>query len=155
MQFEHSGITVSYDEKKDNWTFQLRGRLRTAPTPAKAKEFIDKEPAPDKAKPFQRFKAYVLDSPYSTTGNVDIVEVTSMAESPSYITMTQEFWVRTTQEFWVRTKISCDRLLVISAANEDLLQEMRSIRAQVSQLNDAAKLLNTKLERIPVPKDSK
>lgn len=46
-------VEITYNERNNTWEFILRGRERTAESLAKAKEIIDKPPAP-KEKPFER-----------------------------------------------------------------------------------------------------
>ena len=138
MQFTHEGIEVIYNANSDHWEFELRGRHRTAPTPAKAKEYIDKEPAPEKAKKFPRFKAYRVDSYKDAFPEV---EVTNIAESFS---ATSQIW----PDYWINTGNKAGRdpgrekcngmwLVEISPANAALIQHIKVLNEKNSELRAA------------------
>ena len=149
MKFEHAGITVTYNDKKDVWEFELRGRSRTAPTPAKAKEFIDKEPAPDKAKPFPRFKALKRDGDTFTE-----VEVTSVAEYTGRFSEFTEFWIQGPKSAYRdsgREKIYSDQLLVISPENAMRITAIAAATAERKALNDKIAQMHSEMVTVTIP----
>ena len=154
MQFTHSDIEVSYNEKDNKWHFALRGRHRTADSPAQAKEFIDKEPSPAKAKKFPRFTAYLRANTYGHSANVQEVEVTNIAERSSYKSFI-EFWIynpaNKNYRDSGREKAEHSRLITKSAGNDELLNEIRAIEGQIAQLDEQATGLAGKLEFISIP----
>lgn len=87
----YDGVEITYVEYTNKWNFELRGRERNVDSLTAAKEAIDK-PEPVKKKPFTRIPAFVLESNYNSIAKFIPVEVTSVAESPSY---------RTTQQVWI------------------------------------------------------
>ena len=155
MQFTHSNIEVSYNEQDNKWHFELRGRHRTAESPAQAKEFIEKEPAPAKAKKFPRFTAYLRAGTYGHDANVQAVEVTNIAESSPYKPQYKQFWIYNPASKNYRDsgreKVDHNRLITKSAGNDKLLDEIRAIEGQIAQLNEQATGLAGKLEFISIP----
>ena len=148
MKFEHAGITVTYNEKKDVWEFELRGRSRTAPTPAKAKEYIEKEPAPDKTKPFPRFKAFKRDGDTFTE-----VEVTSIADSHTRLSSSTEFWIQGPKSGYDsgREKIYSNRLLVISPENAMRITAIAAATAERKALNDKIAQMHSEMVTVTIP----
>lgn len=153
MNFTYEGIEVTYNEAKDQWEFELRGRSRSAPSPAKAKEFIDKEPSPMKAKPFPRFNAYLF-----RDGQMDsIVEVTSIAQRAEgrdgefgY----SEFWIqsqKTPGHSRERSKVRQYLLRAITPENDAIIAKMTALREQLSSLRAQHTELGKTVTMIRIP----
>jgi hypothetical protein len=140
---KYCDIEITYNEGADCWQFELRGRSRSAESLAKAKEAIDK-PAPSEKQepPFNRAKAYKSES-WTNDGDFSLVDVTSIAEGNGFSTSVN-LWVVANGK---REKVGLEKLFAVSAENDALIAEMKSLSNQELQLqkqrNRMAKLLRT------------
>ena len=148
--FTYSDVDVAYNSKNDKWEFQLRGRLRNADSPAKAKEAIDKEPA-EKKKPFPRFKVYQLNRYAGTKNRRKVVEVTSIAED-GYFWGVDTF--RTDAPYARgngRSKENKRVLIAITPENDALFAQIDSVEAAIAELERQSDDLYTRLQHIQIP----
>lgn len=141
VKTEYGGVEVSYVERENHWEFELRGRLRNAPSLAKAKEFIDREPK-EKRKPFERFECYY--SSYS--GEPRLVTVTSYA-GRGY--SGHEFWIINSRGS--REKVRASSLYLVNAANDQKLAEIKALDGQCEQIRQKQNAITESLETAKPP----
>jgi len=144
MQTTHSGIEIEYDESKDVWRFDLRGRARSAATLSKAKEAIDKEPSEKRKQVFPRFEAYLV-----KLWETSVVTVTGLAEE-NYRSTTC-FWVTTKEG--KRSKEYANILFPVSDHNTAILAEIKKLDDQIEALEKAKAAQHTKLQCATIPKE--
>jgi hypothetical protein len=123
----YSDVEITYFEGTNDWHFELRGRSRTAPTLAKAKEAIDAPPPKDK-KPFTRIKAYL--SMYS---GIEEVEITSLAESRY---RDSEVWISSGGN---RRKVERKYVMAFTDENKARYDEFQELRRKAAELDKQAK----------------
>lgn len=86
MKTNYNGTDIAYQERENNWIFELRGRERVAESLAAAKEAIDKPYSAKADGPqFERFPAWV-----KYDGTLRLCTVTSEAYSRYHSKM---FWI--------------------------------------------------------------
>jgi hypothetical protein len=145
METIYNEIKITYREAQDDWTFELRGRNRSAESLAKAKEAIDKTPA-EKRKPFPRFEAYRLNY-----RGVERVTITSAAE---------ERYGRTAPEsvmFWIsdkdgkRQQESARCLYPVNEHNDKVMIERGIVVKEIEALNVKLGEINGRLEMAKIP----
>ena len=144
MKTEHNGIEISYDENKNSWLFDLRGRSRSADSLAKAKEAIDKEPKEKRAQTFPRTEAYL----WNYEG-FKVVTVTSVAEE-GYYGAGKSFWVNDGTK---RKKERFSSLYPVNEHNTDLVDAIKAKDAERERISEQIESLKEKLKPIEVPKE--
>lgn len=144
MKFTHADIEVTYNEDHDRWEFELRGRSRTAVSPVKAKEYIDKEPAPKKATPFPKFAAFKKD--YT---DFIAVTVTSIADYTNSGMLNQ---VRI-QGPGGREKIYVSRLAADTPENVTKIVQINEINAQIATQHEQIEMIMASLAPITIPEE--
>ena len=116
----YSDIVIEYDEERNVWLFELRGRDRSAESLVKAKEAIDKAPAPNK-KAFARTPAFRF-----TYNDVTKGAVTSIAGDSTYGGVSVWF-VSNKGE---RSKESASKVYILDFENEGHIAQWRQLRAE-------------------------
>ena len=145
LKTQHNGIAIEYNEKRNVWVFELRGREREADTLLKAKEVIDK-PEPKDKPPFTRVKAYTERS-YDGSG-FQTVDVTSVAFTHSW--QETEYWISTKNK--QRQKVTAHSLYPVTPKNDELIAQIKSIDEQSAALGKQRSALKSKLEEMPTQK---
>lgn len=116
----HDGVKITYNESRNVWEFELRGRCRSAESLAKAKEAIDK-PVPEKTKPFERFDAW-----FNSYGEWLRATVTSISESNSW---NQQVWISLpkteTNRKERRLKTTPENLYPCGPKNDSILKKIQ------------------------------
>lgn len=151
FKIEHNGVTITYDEPRNLFCFELRGRQRTAESLAKAREAIDK-PVKEKAKPFERFKAWKRDSISWGTSDYVEVEVTSIAEAT--YDEASEVWVNNTPgSFRSREKIQASSVFPRNERNDAVVAEWKERQGRIKALETEQKATVKKLKSYEIPKE--
>ena len=145
IKVTYQDVQVTYIEGSNLWEFELRGRTRTAPSLAKAKEFIDKEPA-EKRKPFERFLSIKW-----AYGERKTITVTSYADKGWG--GDHNFWtVDSSKTTWrgnpKRSKESASKLIVISPENTEKIQQYDELDKQIKALKEKQERVFQSLERV-------
>ena len=153
IKVEHEGVEVRYLVGTNLWEFELRGRTRTAPSLAKARESIDKEPKA-KRKPFERFDAYKLDH----WSNWEKVTITSYAGKGSWDGRHQ-FWTtkKITKGFKAgkeeRSRIDAQDLVCICEDTAQKRLKLDELKAREKALNDEMDTLIKSFKRVEPTKE--
>lgn len=145
MKTEHSGIEITYNEVKDRWEFELRGRSRSADSLAKAKEAINKEPVEKRKQAFPRFDAYL--NRYQNGWGV--VSVTSVADAG--YRSGEYFWISNAQRG--REKESASSLFPVNEHNTRIVDEIKRFESQIETCQEQVSKLIGKLQMATVPKE--
>ncbi len=143
MKTEYNEIEISYDEGRDRWLFELRGRSRSADSLAKAKEAIDKEPAEKRQQTFPRFQAY-----FWRYDDLKVVTVTSIAEEASY-GKSKVFWVMDKDNR--RSKELQHSLFPVNEHNTKIIEAVKAKEAEVEKLQEDIRALRETLQQATVP----
>jgi hypothetical protein len=144
VKVTYDGVEITYNESRDRWTFELRGRERSAESLAKAKEAIDK-PEPKEKAPFARISAYMKsygDYMKSYGDKFQKVEVTSVAEDDYG---TPRVWTVRNGD---RRKERADSLYCANAKNESLIAEYEALQTEIKALEEKSRALVNKMETI-------
>lgn len=139
MKTIYKEIEITYDEKSNLWLFQLRGRDRSAPSLAKAKEFIDK-PAEKSEKPFERVKVYVYQWHEWQEGEVTSVAANRGISNP-------EVWVVCNKE---RSKTYAYNCYPMSDANVKAMKDYRRLDAEIEKLRTQRDAVKEKMQPLEV-----
>lgn len=143
LVIHHEGIAITYDEGRDLFTFELRGRQRTATSIRKAKEAIDAPPPKDK-KPFTRFQAWVN----SHWDGWQRVDVTSIGE-PTCFGEARDVWVVDKNKR--RTRERQDKIYPCSPHNDALAAQWMDLDAQVKKLEDQKRAIQKRMKSYEIP----
>lgn len=138
----HAGIEITYDEAQNIWTFELRGRERSAPSLLEAKAAIER-PAPKDKKPFTRIKCWKLET-YNTKAKQ--VEVTSMCDRPSWDRQ-QQFWV---MDGKVRERHRASDLFPCGSVNDSLIAQIERRHEDAAKIQEQIEALKKKLKPLAV-----
>ncbi len=142
MKTVYNSIEINYVEGTDDWHFELRGRSRTAPSLARAKEAIDKEPVQKRTQTFPRFEAYLLSYQGFKT-----VTVTSIAED-RYNYNGASFWV---QGEGGRKKERDILLFPVNDHNTAIIEQIKATEAERDKLGEKVENLKGGLQKAAVP----
>ena len=145
MKTEYNGIEITYDEGRDKWLFDLRGRSRSADSLAKAKEAIDKEPKEKRVQTFPRFEAYLW-----AYNELRVVTVTSVAEDGYHQGAT--FWVVDGDR---RKKERDYSLFPVNAHNTKLKDQIIAKEEEIEKINKQITKLRESLQKATVPGEIK
>lgn len=141
MKTQYNGIEITYDEDKNIWLFELRGRSRNAGSLAAAKEAIDKVPA-EKRAAFPRFDAYL--HRYDGWKNVT---VTSVAEERGY-GGNPVFWVSCGNR---RSKEQSTSLYPVNEHNMALLDKINAIDKEIERYEKQKTALLKQMQSATIP----
>ena len=142
MKTLYKEIEISYNEEKDRWEFELRGRSRSAESPARAKEAIDKEPVEKRKQVFPRFDAYQN----KHNRGFSIVNVTSIANNNCG---GAQFWISSTKDG--RQKEYACSLFPVNENNTAIVTEIKRINAQIDALDEVKANQHSKLQPATMP----
>jgi hypothetical protein len=143
MKTEYSGIEISYDEGRDKWLFDLRGRSRSAESLAKAKEAIDKEPKEKRTQSFPRFEAY-----HWSYNNFGVVIVTSVADD-AYYGQGKTFWV--VEKDGKRKKERDYGLFPVNDHNTAIVNQILEKEKEAEKIAEKISNLRQELQKATVP----
>lgn len=146
MKTEYNGIEITYDEGRNEWLFELRGRSRKADSLTLAKEAIDKEPKEKRAQTFPRFEAY-----FKHYSGWQKVIVTSIAEDPYYRGSGKSFWILGSGG--KRSKESDSGLFPVNDHNTALLDAIHAKEKDIEVLEQQKSALYEKLQKATVPQE--
>jgi hypothetical protein len=146
MKTDYSGIEITYDEGRDKWLFDLRGRSRSADSLTKAKEAIDKEPKEKRTQTFPRFEAYMW-----AYDGFKTVTVTSLADDGYHNGTT--FWVSDADGR--RRKERDYSLFPVNDHNTAIKEKIVAKEAEREAVLEAIKTLNNGLQKASVPAEVK
>ena len=121
----HNDVLITYEERRDVWTFSLRGRERSADSLAKAKEAIDK--VPKEKNKFERVKVYGSPS-YSSGFKLEIGEITSLCEKTYG---SQQAWTVFGKD---REKALCSNLFPVTPNNTAIVEKILQLNKEIEQL---------------------
>lgn len=144
LTVEHDGITITYEEQSDRWTFELRGRSRSCESLAKAKETIER-PVKEGTKKFERIQAYKM----SYGDRPKLVAVTSIAERTRY-GGGGYVWI---SDGGQREKVNASRLRAVSPANDAIVANITALRSEADALHEKASELEKGLTALELPPD--
>ena len=147
MKTTHNGIEITYDENRNVWTFELRGRERSAVSLVAAKAAID-APPPKEKKPFQRIEAWVLYQ-YGSA-EPQRVTITSIAEGPSWRTG-HEVWITDNKK--ARQKVSASSVYPVGEHNDARVSEYIDLGLRIEQLQEEREKVHAKLTAYRVPSE--
>ena len=145
IEVVHSDTTITYNEREDKWQFTLRGRDRSADSLAKAKEYIDKPVAAEKAKPFEKIDAWF----FEYTDDPKKVQVTGIAESR--YSSSPEVWINS-KEGRKRVQVRY-KLFVANEQNDTTVGQMVARKNQIDLLRKEISNLKEKLIQLEIPKE--
>jgi hypothetical protein len=146
IQVVHDETTITYNESKNRWTFTLRGRDRSAESLAKAKEYIDKPVPAEKAKPFEKISAWVVDYYRKPVQ----VEVTGIAERVRY-GGEEELWIKSGT---TRSKQRASNVVPSNPKNDELIAAMLCNLEDQRKLTSEYEKLLQKLEPLVIAKEA-
>lgn len=147
IQVVHNDTHITYNEPENKWQFTLRGRDRSAESLAKAKELIDKPVPAGKAKPFEKIPAWFFG--YSDTPKK--VEVTGIAESPSYRRGESSVWIVMDG---ARTKQNVTSSIYPSSPkNDKIIAQITAKETESEKLHQEARELKYTLDPLVLPKE--
>jgi hypothetical protein len=146
IQVVHHETTIIYNESEDKWEFTLRGRDRSAESLAKAKEFIDKPVPAEKAKPFEKITAWLLDYNRKPVR----VEVTGVAERSRY-GGEDDVWIKSGT---TRCKQKVRNIVPSNPKNDELIASMLSNLEAQSKLATEYEKLRQKLEPLVIAREA-
>lgn len=144
IQTVHSDVTITYNERDNKWEFTLRGRDRSYPTLAQAKEFIDKPVPKEKSKPFEKIPAWHFD--YGD-GPVKVV-VTGIAEID--YARRQCVWIN---KKGTRSKEPVTEVFPQNEKNDAIAAATIEKRAAAEKLSKEVYALQHTLSPLMLPKD--
>jgi len=145
LKTQHNGTEITYVEKTNLWTFELRGRERKAESLVKAKEIID-TPEREKKPAFTRVKAYTERS-YDGSG-FQTVEVTSIADTQHW--QATEYWISTGKGN--RQRMACFSLFPVNGKNDALIAKVKIVDTQLEALKKERDALIKQLTEMPSQK---
>lgn len=149
---QHHGTIITYDEGRDLFCFELRGRQRTAESLRKAKEAID-APPPKQRKPFARFKAWNRQSVSWGTSDYVEVEVTSIAEE-RYAGQAMEVWINNSvAQYRQRAKVSVYDIFPRNEKNDAIIAEWKERHERIKALQTEQQATVKKLKPYVIPKE--
>ncbi len=131
MKTTHGEIEITYNEGKNEWEAEIRGRFRSFKSLAEVREAIDKEP---KEKKIKMDPIPVLVSVGYGGNRYDKAVVTSFAEVSRY-EKSGEAWVSKKSG---RSKERCASLLEDTPENLALIEEAKALDSQAKILSDSA-----------------
>lgn len=145
----YHGVEVEYDERENTWTFELRGKERSAASLKEAKEVIDK-PEPKEKAPFEKIQAY--HKRYSDDFN--LVTVTSIALPWGYSNR-KEVWISyvtksSLQGDLRREKVDAAQVFSVNPDNDECVKQYRSFQATIDELKGHQEKVLKKLKKIKV-----
>jgi len=145
IQTVHSDVTITYNESDNKWELTLRGRDRSYPTLAQAKEFIDKPVPKEKAKPFEKIPAWHFK--YSDIPSK--IEVTGIAER--HHSLGEYVWI---SERGKRSKESVRfSIFPQTPENDKLAKTILGNAEEISRLKEVNSELRRRLSPLVLPKD--
>jgi hypothetical protein len=130
IQVMYCEVEITYNEYRNQWEFELRGRSRSCDSLMAAKSAIDAPTPQSKKKPFARFSAYMEDR---WEHGFRPVEVTSVAGKSSY---------RDSYKVWIvdskgnRAKVSTDSIYAITPDNDAKIAKINRLKAEAKTLNE-------------------
>lgn len=145
----YGGVDITYVEYTNKWNFELRGRERNVDSLALAKEAIDK-PELVKKKPFIRIPAFVMENDYSPVTKFVPVQVTSVAENPTY---------RTNVMFWIvdgkgkREQKAAVQVYADTPENRILMAQYIADTKTIDNLNNQLRKSLKQIETVEVPSE--
>lgn len=144
VKVTYNNIEIGYNEDKNIWEFELRGRARTAPSLQQAKESIDKlVRAAKKESTFEKCQAWFL-----MYGERFLnVDVTSYA---GFFGCNHEFWTFI-HEFKRRERRSNRELFKVNDHNEKLKSEYESNLRKIALLYEANAAIIKQMQVIEAP----
>lgn len=137
----HDGVTITYEEESNRWTFELRGRERFSESLAKAKEAIDKPEPVAKKRKFDPIPGWTRDR--WSGDKWKSVKVTSVAESQSWRV---SVWV--TGEHGSREKKDATDIYAANPRNDLMRAEIDDLEKQIEKMQDKVTKLFDKLQRV-------
>jgi hypothetical protein len=146
IQVVHDETTITYNESENRWTFTLRGRDRSAESLAKAKEYIDKPVPAEKAKPFEKIPAWLLDYNRKPVQ----VEVTGVAERVRY-GGEEEVWIKSGT---TRCKQRTSNVVPSNPKNDELIAAMLCNLEDQRKLGTEYEKLRQKLDPLVIAKEA-
>lgn len=147
IKITHGGIEITYDERRNLFCFELRGRCRTADSLAKARAAID-APPPKEKKPFTRFKAWKRDSLGWSAATYIEVEVTSITEGGGQV------WISTPdKKYSQRSKVPATSVYPRNEKNDAIVAEWKERQERVKALEDEQSKTVKKLKAYEIPEE--
>ena len=140
----HKGIKILYDEAKNRWEFELRGRDRFASTLALARDAIDKPP-PKETPAFTPVECHS-----KSFRGWEIVRVTSVASDEGY--NNAMVWVSAKDKS--RSKESSHQLYPVGMGNNDkIVKQWKEIEEQKKILLSKLSDLESKLTPLTIKEE--
>ena len=136
----YNDVEVTYQETENVWRCELRGRERTFPSLAKAKQAIDK-PEPSEKAPFTRVKGWIQQ--YNLFKRV---EVTSIAEMPRYSTGIYVWCVID----GARQKQRADNIYADTEDTRNLIEQYNKLAVELVKTRAHMEATEKKMARIKV-----
>jgi hypothetical protein len=140
----YADIPIEYDEKRNLWTFELRGRARIAESLENAKKAID-APVKEK-KQFERFKAWHRES-WEGWKQFDVTSIGEPARYGGY----RQVW--TSENGKKRALIRADDVFPVNDANNAIVAQWTELDNQVKALEDQKRKLLAKLQKYVIPQE--
>lgn len=138
---EYNGTTITYDEASNTWKFTLRSRDRFTNSLTGAKEAIDKPVPADKAKAFQRIKAWF----FRYGKPPESVEVTGVAEQNYHGTYV---WIK--DRGGKRSKESAINIYHSSTDGDAVVTQILVKMRQITALHEEITNLRSSLKQIEI-----
>jgi len=134
VTYSYKNILITYDEDKDVWRFNLRGREKSAKSISNAKAAID-APPPENEKPFERIQCWHND--YGS--GYEVVTVTSLVEDG----YSKLGWI--TRKDKTRSRYRLTDLYPVNEHNDKVIAQLKTMMEEINLLRQKYSKLQDKL----------
>jgi hypothetical protein len=132
---KYRDVEIIYNEEKNIWEFELRGRSRYADSLLKAKEFIAKPVTNAKKSEFQKISAYLMER-WSGDGFKKVMITSSTEDNYG-----QCCWVVDAKG--ERSKEGPHNLIADTPENEKFIMDIKMTSGQIKSLRDKIERIKT------------
>ena len=147
MNTKYEDVEISYNEDKNTWEFELRGRQRSCESLAKAKEAIDKPVKETKETKFERFEAYKIERWGCKSKKVTVTSIAEHRHGGNWGSV----WISDNGD---REKVCDGQLYEVTKENETLLAELKSNDDKIKAIGERdEKIKRHLLTKIKLPKE--
>ncbi len=142
MKTTHREIEITYDEDRNKWLFELRGRDRSADSLAEAKAFIDK-PEPKEKAAFERVKVWHWRYSYEPVS----AEITSLGEVSRWSSSAlRQVWIQ--NENKDRSKVDQSDCYKRSDSTDATVARWLELKRQVESVQEDMRKMKDKLKSV-------
>lgn len=154
LKIVHNNVEIRYDEGRNRFCFELRGRDRSTDTLQQAREAIDRPVRvkdPDE-KPFERIQAYTSEFYHEDEVHYPVVTVTKLAEGNSWGGIREAWTVRDSTRGNRKPvqKLALHHLFPVNEHNTKLVEQIRAKCQEINILKSEKDALEQKLKSLKV-----